>query len=178
MIILLQLNGFQGFLRKVNSERRQTNTQCSMRFNQLFHWDFIRNPFTRSTCTTPNQIDITLFHRGRSGPHIIPIHCDNCLGMQSILTAHYCFRAKIITMKNIAEYWLQVGVFFFLLLLLHIHHLLFPLMLYTVIFFQKSDRWLDVWSSEKKKKENKHLYCRQVGVYHLRDGVSSALKGE
>lgn len=33
--------------------------------------------------------------------------------MQSILTAHYCFSAGIITMKNMAEYWLRVFVLVF-----------------------------------------------------------------
>lgn len=115
MVILLQLNGFQGFLRNVNSERRRTNTQCSRRSNQPFHWDFIKNCFTRAICTMPNQIDNTLFHKGRSGPHIILIHCDNCLkiDMQSTLAAHYCFSAEIITMKNKAGYWLRVDFFFF-----------------------------------------------------------------
>lgn len=79
MVILLQPNGFQGFLRSGNSERRRADTQCSRRSNQLFHWNFIKNCFTRAICTMPNQIDNTLLHKGRSGPHIISIHCDNCL---------------------------------------------------------------------------------------------------
>lgn len=60
MVILLQLNGFQDFLRHINWEWCQTNAQFSRRSNQLLHWDFIKNRFTPPICTMPNQIDNTL----------------------------------------------------------------------------------------------------------------------
>lgn len=94
--------------------------------------------------------------------------------MQSILIAHYCFSAEIITMKNKAEYWLRVFVFFLSSSLYTSASL--PPQCFSVLFIQKV-----VGCGRGKQavslRASNHLYCRQVGVYHLRDGVCSSLKG-
>lgn len=79
MVILLQLNGFQDFLRHINREWCQTNAQFSRRSNQLLHWDFIKNRFTPPICTMPNQIDNTLCQgdRGCTSSPLFVITAEN-----------------------------------------------------------------------------------------------------
>lgn len=116
MVILLQLNGFQASSEKSISNGNKPTPSVPTDPINYFHWDFIKNCFTRVFCTTQNQTDITSFHKGHSGPHIIPIHwihCDNCLKLVCKVTSKLIIMSVSVLRWQIAPNIDYRWVFFF-----------------------------------------------------------------